>query len=449
MTIDRRGLFARGALALAAGAAVSSCARAADPAQAALERLRAAPAAGGAFDWADVRALFPLTREWIDMSAMLITSHPKPVADAIDRHRRALDENPVLTITANNGAEQRRAQELAGRYMGGVPGEHVALTDSTTQGVALVYHGLRLRPGQEVLTSEHDYYVTHESLRLAAARNGATVRRITLHDGDATKLSADAIVDSYRRAIGPKTRVLALTWVHSSTGLKIPPAAIGDMVRDVNRGRDEDDRVLVCLDSVHGFGNQDEDFGAIGADFVMAGCHKWLFGPRGTGVVLGSPAGWAAVDPTIPTFLDSKAYRRWMRNEPPVPTLGTQMTPGGFKAFEHLWALGDAFELAMTIGRARTAARTAELAGALKDGLASIPRVKVQTPRSPALSAGIVSFDVDGANPWEVVEALRGHKLIASVAPYRTPHVRLTPSIRNSPDEIDAALRAVRAVVQA
>ena len=78
-------------------------------------------------------------------------------------------------------------------------------------------------------------------------------------------------------AITPATRVLALTWVHSSTGLKLPLRAITDAVRRINAGRDEAGRVLVCVDGVHGFGIEDVVLSDLGCDFFMAGCHKWLF----------------------------------------------------------------------------------------------------------------------------------------------------------------------------
>jgi selenocysteine lyase/cysteine desulfurase len=437
MTINRRELFAGATLALAAGAALSGCTRTGDQS---LERLRA-----GTGDWDDVRALFPITDEWIDMSAMLVTAHPKPVADAIEKHRRALDHNPVVHLREHNRPMQDASRAAAGRYFG-IAGDQVALTDSTTQGVTLVYHGLKLREGDEVLTTTKDYYVTHEALRFKTALQGAQVRRIEHYD-DIAQVSADELVGSLRREIRPNTRAVALTWVHSSTGLKIPAADISAMLRDVNANRDPEDRVLFCLDSVHGFGNQDATFENVGADFMMAGCHKWMFGPRGTGVVFGKSDAWERLEPMIPTFLADDSYGRWKRNEPPIPTNATIASPGGFKAFEHVWALAEAFELHGTIGKAKIAARTAELAGQLKEGLAKMPGITLKTPRPAALSAGIVSFEADGRSPWDVVDALTEKKIAASVAPYRTPYIRLTPSVRNSPEEIEKALAALREIV--
>lgn len=398
----------------------------------------------GPSDWARVRAMFDLAPDRVDMSAMLIASHPKPVREAIDRHRRELDRTPIEYLEAHNRGLQNLARERVGRYFGAA-GRDVALTDSTTMGAGLIYNGLRLRPGQEVLTTDRDYYVTHEALRLAAERNGSTVRRIPLVDKAATA-TADGLTGAIAREIRPQTRVVALTWVHSSTGLKLPIRQIAAEIARVNAGRQEPDRVLLCVDGVHGFGNQDVGMAELGCDFFFAGAHKWLFGPRGTGVVIGSAAGWAAMRPTIPTFLDSAAYEHWINGSAPGDCTGARLTPGGFKAFEHLWALSDAFVLHEWVGKRQVADRTAELATQLKSGLAQMRHVTLATPMSRDLSAGIVSFEVTGKSPAQAVAHLRDWKVIGSVAPYAKPLIRLTPSIRNTPQEVDFALSAVRSM---
>jgi len=435
MQIGRRELLKAGGLALAAGGAV-----AAEPS---LAQQPSPPRAFAANDWARVRAQFGLKSDRVDMSAMLIAAHPKAVREAIARHRDALDETPIEYLEQNNRRLQNAARARVGRYFGAAA-DDVALTDSTTMGAGLVYNGLRLRPGQEVLTTDRDYYVTHESLRLASSRTGATVRRIRLPDP--AKAGAGGLAQAVTREIRPNTRVVALTWVHSSNGLKMPIPAIGQEIARLNADRAEADRILLAVDGVHGFGNQDVGLAELGCDLFFAGCHKWIFGPRGTGVVIGTKAGWAAMAPTIPTFLDRNAYSDWINGTPASDCTGALLTPGGFKAFEHIWSLSDAFVLHDWVGRRQVADRTAELADQLKAGLAAMPHVNLATPRSRELSAGIVSFEVAGMTPAQSVAKLREWKILGSVAPYAQPLVRLTPSIRNTPDEVEFALKAIRAM---
>lgn len=392
-------------------------------------------------NWTSLRAQWDMDWSEIDLSAMLFASNPRPVREAIGRHRAALDRNPVTYLERHNRRGQNAARAAAGAYFG-VPLENVSLCESTTSGIGLLYGGLNLRYGQEVLTSVHDYYVTHESLRLAARRTGATVRKITLHDGAETASSAD-IVRRITAAITPATRVLALTWVHSSTGLKMPIRAIADALKPINAGRQPQDQVIFCVDGVHGFGVEDATLPGLGCDVLVASCHKWLFGPRGTGVVFYSPQALARLQPVIPSFLAPDAYSAWIGGYDPGPTTAARMTPGGFKAFEQVWSMPEAFGFHQMIGKNHVQARTRELATRLKTGLAAMPHVRVRTPMSPQMSAGIVSFDVAGYSAPSAVTHLRRSRILASDAPYAVSHVRLTPSIRNTPEEVDLAIKAV------
>ncbi|MES2034841.1 MAG: hypothetical protein V4466_11760, partial [Pseudomonadota bacterium] len=126
-------------------------------------------------DWQRVRAQWMLDWSMVDLSAMLFASNPKVVRDAIDRHRKGLDTSPITYLEARNRPLQNSARRMAGAYFG-VDFENVALTESTTSAVAMVYAGIGLRYGQEALTTTHDYYVTHESLRLATSKTGGSVR---------------------------------------------------------------------------------------------------------------------------------------------------------------------------------------------------------------------------------------------------------------------------------
>jgi selenocysteine lyase/cysteine desulfurase len=387
--------------------------------------------------WQGVRSQFALEPGIVHMSAILFASNPRIVREAIERHRKGLDANPVRYIYSNNVRLQEEAREAAANHLG-IERSAVALTDSTTMGLGLIYNGLQLRPGDEILSTEHDHYATRESLRLAAGRTGATVRTIPLYESSATAKDDD-IVERIAKALSPATRAIALTWVHSSTGVKLPIARIAARIKEANARRDADDRILLCVDGVHGLGNQDVTFADLGCDFFIAGCHKWLFGPRGTGIIAGTGAAWEAVVPTIPSFIG----RAWPGNGEAGGSAAA-MSPGGFKPFEHQWALAETFRFNAEIGKTRIARRTAELATQLKHGLASMTRVRLHTPRAEALSAGIVAFEVDGLSAHAVVERLAERRVVATVAPYTVPYARLTPSIYNTPAEIDIALREVR-----
>src|SRR6267378_6818765 len=172
----RRRAFLAGAAAASAAPLLQAC-RAHDA---------AASTTGGATadlgDWEQVRRQFPLDYSWIHMAQFLMASHPAPVRAAIEAHRRGLDENPALYIEENVSRCEAATRAAAAAYMG-CQSDDLAMTDSTTMGLGLFYGGLKLKPGQEILSTKHDHpAATIRSLDHAAARTSAPVRRISLYE---------------------------------------------------------------------------------------------------------------------------------------------------------------------------------------------------------------------------------------------------------------------------
>lgn len=401
--------------------------------------------------WELVRREFPLSPDYVHLSQFFMVSHPRPVREAIERYRRAIDANPFLAI--ENGmfgaeAEQLppRVRRAAASYTGARPDE-IALVPNTTTGLALVYHGMPLGPGDEVLTTTHDHFTQHEAIRLATRRVGAAFRKIALFER-ATGASEDEMLRRIRAAIRPETRAFGTTWVHSSTGLKMPIRAIAELLAEVNWARPADKRVLLVVDGTHGFGACEESVAELGADFFVSSTHKWIFAPRGTGIVHAPAAIWERIQPTIPTYSTWDLFEAWAEEREPGPTRADYVSPGGFIAYEHQWAMAEAFELHRSLGRREVAARITALNRRMKEGLGPLRDVTLHTPLDDRWSAGIVSFDVEGLDPRAVVERLLERRVIASVTPYQVPSARLSAGIMNTEDEVDRAVEAVAQITR-
>src|SRR5438128_12643680 len=236
--MDRRGFLVRTGLTFAASALAARGEVGAPH----------GPAAAQADDWDSVRGLFSLSPDYLHFGGLLLASHPAPVQQAIETHRRGLDDNPVDYLHQQAPILEAAVLSAAARYLGADPTD-IALTDSTTMGLGLLYTGLILRSDQEILTTTHDFYATTEALRLASERSGAPMRKIPLYRSIDT-VSEDEIVQAIEQNLSDRTRVLAVTWVHSSTGLKLPIRRIADVLSDVNAQRATADRVLFCVDGV-------------------------------------------------------------------------------------------------------------------------------------------------------------------------------------------------------
>jgi selenocysteine lyase/cysteine desulfurase len=443
--ISRRQ-FLTGATTAAAAAAFRP-----DRLLAALEK-RAAPLPDLS-SWAAVRAQFALAKDVMHFASFYLASHPRPVRAAIEDFRSELDASPYLTVEHRmftdgpDNLQLKMRGDMSG-YLGARP-EEIAFVGNTTTGLALVYNGMRLAPGDEILTTAHDHYSHHESIRFAAERSGATWRKVPLYQRPAAATTAE-VVESLRAAIRPNTRAVGVTWVHSGTGVRLPIPALAEVVRAANQGRDEAQRMVLVVDGVHGIGAVDATVAELGADYFCAGTHKWMFAPRGTGIVWAKADRWARLRPTIPTFANLEVWTAWLKGDtPPAAASGFDMTPGGFHAYEHEWGMSAAFRFHEAIGRARVGARIRALNDQCKAGLATMKNVRLHTPRDPELSAGICCFEVDGVEPEACVAKLLERKIIASTSPYHVVYARLAPSLVNDPTEVDAALRAVREIAGA
>jgi selenocysteine lyase/cysteine desulfurase len=436
MTMTRRGFLAAPP-ALAAMALLPSPLLAAVAAQ--------TPALPDLSNWEAVRAQFTLDPAYMHFASFFIASHPAPVRDAIEGYRRAIDANPFLVLERGLFEDEAhnvplQVQTEIADYLGGRAAD-VCLTPNTTTGLALVYHGLPLKPGDEVLCTTHDHYSHHESIRLATERAGASMRKIPLF-ADAARATTGSLVDALLAGIGPKTRVVGLTWVHSASGIRLPIPELAAALR-ARRGPP----LLLVVDGVHGLGSTDETVAELGCDYFCAGTHKWMFAPRGTGLVWATADNWARLRPTVPSFSDYDQYVAWEKGTAPAsPTNANRVSPGGFVAYDHQWATAAAFRMHRQMGRARVAARIRSLNDQCKAGLAENRKVKIHTPMSGELSAGLVSFEVDGLTPGQVVKQLLARNIVASTSPYAVTYARLAPSLVNTPEQVERAVRAVREI---
>ncbi|HEK1008032.1 TPA: aminotransferase class V-fold PLP-dependent enzyme [Pseudomonas putida] len=386
----------------------------------------------GADKWRNLRALFPLDPQVAHFANFLVTAHPRPVQAAIDRHRADLDRNPAALMDWESQYEWQREDEVrewAGRYLDVKP-RQIALTGSTTEGLAMIFGGLQVGARQEILVTEHEHYSTHKALAFRSQRQGTAVRKIRLFD-DPWTVSTDQVLSTLDKAIQPHTRVLGMTWVHSGSGVKLPVGEIGELVRQHNRNRSEAERILYVVDGVHGFGVENARFADFNCDYFIAGTHKWMFGPRGTGIICAASTGMQHLTPTIATFSRDEDF-------------ATIMTPGGYHAFEHRWAASEAFKLHLELGKGEVQQRIHQLNSLLKERLAEHRQIQLVTPRSERYSAGFTFFRIKDRNPDAIAAHLTTHKVMCD-AVYRDvgPVIRLAPSLLNDEQQIDRAMALI------
>lgn len=307
---------------------------------------------------------------------------PRQVLEPVLGHLRR--EAEIGGYEAAHAASERvdAAYGSIARLVNCDPSE-VAIVDSATRAWDTVFYGLRLAPGDRILTSEAEYASNYIAFLHAGAR-------IDVVPSDA---HGQLDVEALERMLDDRVRLIAVTHVPTNGGLVNPAATIGRLARAHG--------IPFLLDACQSVGQLPVDVQAIGCDFLSATGRKFLRGPRGTGFLY---ARRERLDELDPPLLDLHAAR-WTARD------AYELRPDA-RRFEQWEAnvaaklgLGAAVEYANAWGIDAIWARVRELAGELRTRLAEIPGV-VLRDLGPE-PCGIVTFTKAGVEPRELVIALR------------------------------------------
>jgi isopenicillin-N epimerase len=194
---------------------------------------------------------------------------PRAVLDAQQALRAEMEANPVAFLA--RGLEDRLAAARAavGAFVGADPDDLVFLPNATA-GIATVLGSLRIRPGDELLATDHEYNAALNAVRAAAADAGA---RVVLARIPLPVAGPDEVVDRVLAAVTRRTRLALLSHVTSPTALVFPVERLVPLLEA--RG------VAVLVDGAHAPGMIPLEIGALGASWYVANLHKWCCAPKG------------------------------------------------------------------------------------------------------------------------------------------------------------------------
>jgi isopenicillin-N epimerase len=207
----------------------------------------------------------------VNLNAGTLSPTPIPVQEAVNGLRRRMIQNPSDFLWRQSPPLLDRSRARLAHYLNCRPAD-LLLLPNITFGVNLITSSLRLRPGSEILTTDHEYGAMIFAWQRLAKRDGLRLRQLEL---PYRTEAPDEIVAAFQRAIGDETRVLFFSHVSSTTGLVLPAKQLCKLARQ--RG------LLSVVDGAHAPGMIPLDMHDLGADFYAANCHKWLMAPAGAG----------------------------------------------------------------------------------------------------------------------------------------------------------------------
>ncbi len=198
-------------------------------------------------------------------------SCPTPVLDEQRRLRAEMELNPVRFLGRDLQPRLADVRAVLGRLVGADPADLALVTNATTA-VNTVMRSLVFEPGDEILTTNHEYNACLNAVDVVAKRSGAMVVQAHV---PFPLTGPDEVVEAIVAAVTPRTKIALVSHVTSATAVVFP---IERIVAELEaRGVD------VLVDGAHSTAHLELDIDSIGAAYYAATLHKWLCSPRGTG----------------------------------------------------------------------------------------------------------------------------------------------------------------------
>ncbi len=195
---------------------------------------------------------------------------PKPVFEACQNWQLRLERQPVLFLGRELDGLLRDSRRVLGEYLN-ADADDLVYIPNATHGVNIIAHSLDLKPGDEILTTDHEYGACDYTWDFVCGKTGAKYihRSIPL-----PVHSEDEIVDQFWLGVTPRTKAVYLSHITSPTALRLPVEQICQRAREAG--------ILTIVDAAHSPGQIPVDLQALGADIVFGNCHKWLLNAKGS-----------------------------------------------------------------------------------------------------------------------------------------------------------------------
>lgn len=270
---------------------------------------------------------------------------PRCVRTAQDRWRGRIEANPSAFFQADYPGLVREAAGAVAGFLGG-RAEDWVFVENATAGVNAVLGSLALQPGDEILTTTHAYGAVRNAIAHHAGRVGAKLVEAVL---PLPAIDDDAVIAAVEAALGPRTRLAVLDHVTSSTATVLPAKRLAALVQAAG--------VPVLIDGAHAPGMLALDVPAIDADWYVGNAHKWLFAPRGCGLLWTAPGRQATTHPAVISHGLGRGYTAefdWIGTRDVTPWLAVaeaiafcrRLGPDRMRAWNHALAVEAATLLA-------------------------------------------------------------------------------------------------------
>jgi isopenicillin-N epimerase len=201
---------------------------------------------------------------------------PKEVLEAQQHWQRRMERNPVAFLGRQSAQLLSEARDSLGAAVGARGASLIFIPNSTT-GVNIVARSLALRHGDEVLATDMEYGACDATWIRVCAESGAHYRRVEIP----LPFNPGHALERLMSAVTPRTRLIYLSHITSTTALTLPVAQVCAAARNLG--------VATLVDGAHAPGQIELAIESIDADFYVGNCHKWMCAPKGSAFLHARP----------------------------------------------------------------------------------------------------------------------------------------------------------------
>ena len=382
---------------------------------------------GRAYDsdpfWRSIQESFSIDRSVVHLNNGGVGPAPISVQLAETNHLKDGHRQPFYAYTSRVSPQIELIRKQLGDYLG-CDQEELAFTRNTSEGMEIVQFGLKLRTGDEIVTTTHDYPRMLQTWEQRAMRDGIIIKKV---DIPVPLTNTADFVDSLTSQITDRTRLVMCCHMVDLTGQILPIRSICDAAHD--------NGVPVLVDGAQTPGHLPFSLSELDCDFFATSLHKWTMGPQGTGCLFVKRPLISKVDSLMSSSVSETDNIRKFEDigtSPPAKIL----------------ALAEALAFHQSIGSTTKEKRLIELRNYWLDGVLRFDRVALKT--NTTLAGAMATIHIDGIDPVQ----LRNHlwdQFRIRVRPIRHESVsgiRISASIYNTKSELDYLVEALAPIIR-
>lgn len=367
--------------------------------------------------WKKIQKEFSIRKDIQYLNTGTMGLSPNVVTEAVIRRME------IVNSTGSYSGMEKIALQRLGELMHCEASE-VAITHNVSEGINIAAWALPLKSGDEVILTDHEHVGNALPWLNRKRHDGIEIRMLTL------PRTAEECLERLKKLVTNKTKVIAVPHVTCTTGQILPIKEICEFAK--SKG------IRTLIDGAHGVGMLNLDVKDLGCDMYASCCHKWMLGPKGTGVLY---ANKELIEELDAKFVGGYSDTGWLISDEKSEITGLVPTSHRFFYGTQNTALYAgiiaAADFLLSINMDRVANRISELNQQLLDGLKTNDKFSILTPEESRSRGGILSFNIEGKDRL-IYDQLRKEKwILRFVGESGLNCIRVSTHIYNDEEQIE------------